>query len=174
MPVVAKEERVKHLLIATLLLVSIVLVPVAAFGQPETSITAYASGAQQVPRIVATKTKATLKLSFRRTMVSAGYELEVARGKDIVAAHLHCGVAGENGPVVVALFGGAATDVDGVLATGVLRARDIFPHDAATCGVPIVNIASLLAAIRAEVIYLNVHSVLNPGGEVRAQVLHLH
>ena len=64
MPTVAKEEEVKGLLIATLLLVSIALVPGAAFGQPETQIVSSASGAQEVPP-VRTRTKGTLTLNFR-------------------------------------------------------------------------------------------------------------
>ena len=163
----------KRLLVATLLLVSLALVPGAAFGQPETSITSAASGAQEVPKVV-TRTKGTLDLRFRPDLAAASYSLVVRRGKDIFQAHLHCGVAGTNGPVVAFLYPGPTVDVNGLLASGVLRTGDIIPQTAATCGLPINNIASLLTAIREDLVYLNVHSLANPGGEVRAQVLHLH
>ena len=159
----------KHLVIATLLLVSIILVPGAAFGH-ETYFLSAASGKQEVPSVISA-TDAWLELQFREDSSAVRYSLVVADGVDIFAAHLHCGVAGTNGGIVVGLYGAGAVDVDGELASGVLRNPDIIAQTAEDCGVPINNIASLLAAIRADLIYLNVHSAVNPGGEVRAQIL---
>ena len=163
----------KTLLTATLLLASIVLVPGAAVGQPETVVVSLASGAQEVPP-VSSRTKATLRLRFRPDLSAVSYSLGVRRAVDVVAAHLHCGPAGANGPVVALLFGGGPVSGAVPLASGVLKSSDLIPLDAATCGLPINNIASLLTAIREDLVYLNVHSLRNLGGEVRAQVLHLH
>ena len=140
----------KYLLTATLLLVSIILIPGAASAQPEIQFLASASGAQEVPP-VRSRTRATISINFRPDLRSMRYVLGVNGGVGIFAAHLHCGAAGTNGPVVVVLgFGGPFT----------VRSSNIIP---ATCGLPINNIASLLAAIRADLIYLNVHSAANPG-----------
>ena len=162
----------KRLLIAALLLVSIALIPGAASALPETQFTALASGAQEVPPVL-TRTKGSLSLNFRDDLALARYSLSVRRGREIVAAHLHCGVAGSNGPVVVVLFGGFFNG-SGQIAAGILRSGNVIPQDAATCGLPINNIASLLTAIRQDLVYVNVHSLANLGGEVRAQVLQLH
>jgi CHRD domain len=107
------------------------------------------------------------------------YEIDVFTDDSstlITQAHLHCGTAGANGPVVAFLFGlveeGVA--VDGNLASGVLTADDIvegidFGTDAA-CGLPITTVASLYNLILENKLYVNIHSVENPSGEVRAQV----
>ena len=162
----------KHLFMATLLLVSMILVPGAASGQPEIFIETFASGAQEVPT-VGTKTRGILRLAFRKDLSRVNYSLVVKRGVGIAAADLHCGVAGANGQVVALLFTSGPVNVDGPLAAGVLRNIHIIPEP--DCGgLPVTNIASLLAAIREDLIYLNVHSLANPAGEVRGQVLHLH
>jgi len=54
--------------------------------------------------------------------------------------------------------------VDGYLAKGLITGEDISDVG---CG---TNVASLFEAIQASKVYLNVHSVMNPGGEVRGQL----
>ena len=154
-----------------LVILSILLVPAAAsagHGFME-EIVAYANSKQEVPSFPS-DTSGTLNLNFRLSLRSVAFELSVFDGIDIVAAHLHCGVAGTNGPVLAVLFAGAPVDPDGLIAAGVIRNGDIFEQTAEVCGVPINNIASLFAAIRKDLIYLNVHSLANLGGEVRAQI----
>lgn len=89
-------------------------------------------------------------------------------------AHFHCGRAGENGPVVVDLFGpvDAGVDVDGELAEGTVTIADFRVVDCVSViGRPVNNIASLAFAARDGLIYANVHSLANTGGEVRGQLL---
>ncbi len=151
-----------------LVFLSILLIPAAAsVGQSLflEEITAEASGKQAVPPVL-TDTSASFTLEFRKDLRLAFYTLTVVDGVDIVAAHLHCGAAGAAGPVVVSTFGG----FDGEVAGGILRNGDIFEKTTADCGVAISNIASLLAAIRKDLIYVNVHSLANLPGEVRAQI----
>jgi hypothetical protein len=133
-----------------------------------------ASGMQEVPTVV-TDTTAYLDLEFDAEMTQMEYSLNVYEGTGITQAHLHCAPAGLNGPVATFLFGFATpgVDIDGELASGVIVAANITATDfaaAATCGVPITNIASLYEAILQRKIYLNVHSEDNPGGEVRGQI----
>ena len=122
-------------------------------------IVAYASGKQEVPG-VATDATAVITLSFRLDFRNVNYTLTINDDPgDIVAAHLHCGLAGSNGPVVVGLS---------LSGAGVLRNANIIETECDD--VTINNIASLFAAIKEDQIYLNVHSLTNLGGEVRAQI----
>ena len=143
----------------------------------------FPSGEQEVttpPGGVDSDTSGDLKLRFDRALTQAKFSLRIFDGKGITQAHLHCAPAGVNGPIVAFLYNGApldgtGIDVDGLLARGQLTNDDIeepdlpFEEDE-RCGVVINNIASLLAAIDEDVIYLNVHSEANRSGEVRGQV----
>ncbi len=131
------------------------------------------SGAQEVPG-VATNTTGTFRLHFDLGLSEADFRLKVNDGFAVLQAHLHCARAGANGPVVVFLFSSLAggVNVDGVLSTGTLTNADFLGADCTgTTGRPINNIASLAFAARDGLIYVNVHTVANPAGEVRGQLL---
>ena len=131
------------------------------------------SGAQEVPGVI-TITTGTFRLDFDRGLSEADFQLMVNDGMGVTQAHIHCARAGANGPVVVFLFGFIAggVDVDGVLSTGTLTNADFLGADCTgTTGRPINNIASLAFAARDGLLYVNVHTVANPAGEVRGQLL---
>ena len=131
------------------------------------------SGAQEVPGVT-TNTTGGLRLDFDLGLSEANFRLKVNGGIGVTQAHLHCARAGANGPVVVFLFGFApgGVNVDGVLSTGTLTNTDFLGADCTgTTGRPINNIASLALAARDGLIYVNVHTNLNPAGEVRGQLL---
>ncbi len=133
------------------------------------------SGAQEVPGVV-TDTTGRFGVNFKRGLSEADFRLIVNHGTGITQAHLHCARAGANGPVVVFLFGFIAggVDVDGNLSEGTLTNADFLGADCTgTTGRPINNIASLAFAARDGLIYVNVHSVANPAGEIRGQLLEL-
>lgn len=164
----------------------IVLIGLSASGFASATTTSFtfraeASGEQEIqpPGGVITNTTGRITLRFNRELSEADFSLSVHRGKKITQAHLHCARAGVNGPVVVFLFnvapvpGPGGVNVNGRIAKGTLTNADIEPVDFAAnpnCGVVINNIASLLAAVRDGIIYLNVHSEANPPGEVRGQL----
>lgn len=130
------------------------------------------TGAQEVPE-VAGAGLGTLTLQFDEGFTQAAFSLNITGTNPIVAAHLHCGRAGENGPIVVTLFGPDPNGVPpaGPLAQGaVINANIVDPAGDPACGVPLNNVASLFAAIRQGWIYTNVHSTVNPEGEIRGQV----
>ncbi len=131
------------------------------------------SGAQEVPGVT-TNTTGGLRLDFDLGLSEAKFRLKVNDGIGVVQAHLHCARAGTNGPVVVFLLGfvPGGVNVDGVLSTGTLTNTDFLGADCTgTTGRPINNIASLALAARDGLIYVNVHTILNPAGEVRGQLL---
>lgn len=146
---------------------------------------AFLSGAQEVvppndPTTpspgVSTETRAAVQVTFRRDLSAFDFVLNVQRGVDVTQAHLHCGLPGQNGPVVVFLapLNEQGADVNGLLARGTRTNADIVAG-AAQCeeliGRPVRNIASLAAAAFVGLIYANVHTVANPAGEVRGQLI---
>ncbi len=139
------------------------------------------SGAQEVSppapvNGVDTMTTGNLKIFFNNSLSKAEYRLLMHDGVGITQAHLHCGRAGENGPVVAFLFG---LEVDGVNVNGMLVRATLTNEDitdvgsdcSGSIGRPVNNIASLAAAALDGLIYVNVHSLSNPAGEVRGQLL---
>jgi hypothetical protein len=104
-------------------------------------------------------------------------KINVANIDNVVAAHIHCGAFGVNGPVGVTLFGGAAGGgvFNGTLAEGTITAADTIN----ACGW--TDLASVLAAIESGNTYVNVHTNDGvappntgpgdfPGGEIRGQI----
>ncbi len=72
-------------------------------------------------------------------------------------AHVHTAIAGKNGPITFLL----TTDVDGDLRGGSFAAADnTFTLD-----------ASQLASLEANALYINIHTLGQPSGEIRGQVL---
>ncbi len=123
-------------------------------------------GAQEVPAVI-TDTTGEIEVEFNEALTEAKFELEVSDGEAITQAHLHCAAAGANGPVVAFLWGfiTGGFDVDGDLAEFTLTDANIVNN---ACG---AMIADLALAMEVGNIYANVHSVANPGGEVRGQLL---
>ncbi len=112
---------------------------------PATTITFTGDGGQEVPPVETTATAAchaSLNETLDRLSVFCEHDVE-----DAVAAHVHEGVAGENGPVVLP-FGDAANPLN-----------ETFDVDAA-------EVTSLLEGG----LYVNIHSEAVPSGEVRAQI----
>lgn len=143
------------------------------------------SGAQEVtppaaPSIpslgVITDASARVQIHVEKDLSSFRFRLIVRNGNDVTQAHLHCGRPGQNGPVVVFLsaLNPEGQDVNGVLSYGTRRNEHIEPG-AAACeeliGRPVNNIASLAAAAFDGLIYANVHTIQNPAGEVRGQLI---
>jgi CHRD domain len=125
---------------------------------------------------VETNTAGSVRIQFSKDLSEFRFVLFVQQGLLVTQAHLHCGRPGQNGPIFVFLAplntGGA--DVDGVLASGTRTNADLLAGAAnceAAIGRPIRNIASIALAARDGLIYANVHTVANPAGEVRGQLL---
>lgn len=100
------------------------------------------------------------------------FTLTAYRGEDIVAAHLHCAVAGQNGPVVAVLMGDVpgGLDISGQIVRSYIEDDNINKTNGATCPTSILDVESLAAAINKGEVYVNIHSVSFPNGEIRGQV----
>ena len=84
---------------------------------------------------------------------------------DPVAAHIHVGGIGVNGPVVVPLYSGKNVGpFSGVMSSGTITVKDL---DGPLKG---KTMDDLFAAIKSGNAYTNVHTAKNPGGEARGQI----
>jgi hypothetical protein len=135
------------------------------------------SGDQEVPpRDTRARGVAIFHVNDDGTAVA--YKLNVANIENVIAAHIHVGIAGENGPIVVHLFGPAAAGggrIQGTIGEGVFTAADL---TGPLAGDPL---SDLLNAMRTGGAYVNVHTNDGvaptntgpgdfPGGEVRGQI----
>jgi len=138
----------------------------AESGSGDCLLVAHLTGQNEVPpRDTDAVGQVVFRLSADRTTLS--YTLIAANIDNVIAAHIHIGAVGVNGPIVVFLAGnfpagGGATD--GILASGTI-----------TSGIPV---ADMLAGNT----YVNVHTNDGvdpsntgpgdfPGGEIRGQVV---
>lgn len=125
------------------------------------------SGAEEVPPHPS-DASGTAKFKVNQARTAIEFTLDLKNGTDILGvagAHLHCAPAGLNGPVVVFLAGSLPGGFDGdVQIRGTLNQGNIVGP---ACG---ATLAELVDSMRAGNVYVNVHSVANPGGEIRGQV----
>ena len=160
----------------TILLIAMLVLALAPAAVAGDNFVATLSGGEEVP---ARDTQAVGVATFKLSDDGASLEvkLNVANIENVVAAHIHCGAVGVNGPVGVTLFGAAPAggSVNGTLAEGTITAPD--PGNA--CGW--TDLAAVLAAIESGATYVNVHTNDGvappntgpgdfPGGEIRGQI----
>ena len=164
---VAERSRAPWTLIAlglTAGLIFALMTPGPAGAQvgppPSTLQTLTLTGAEEVPPVT---TDATGTFLWRTT--AAGIETEiVALGAEFTMAHFHLGAKGTNGPVVAFLFGPVEGGQSSVHSTKTVTAADLVGPLAGK------TLADLHKEIAAGNIYVNIHSVANPAGVLRAQV----
>ena len=164
----------KNLYTTSLILVACLAVSSTAYGGSGLKFEADLDGAQEVPPVV-TATTGEIEVEFNDALTQAAFELKIRDGVAVTQAHFHCAPAGVNGPVMAFLFGfvPGGFDVDGDLAEFTLTDANIAAVGAncvPTIGMAINNIADLAQAMQDGNIYANVHTVANPGGEVRGQL----
>ncbi len=123
------------------------------------------SGSQEVPPVM---TDTTGKASFEVDDDKIEFKLEVEDGVLVTRAHIHCAPEGSNGPIVVGLLENMPSDV---------RLSDDIELEATITDDSISNvecgetIEDLVDSMREGQTYVNVHSVANPGGEIRGQIV---
>ena len=130
---------------------------------------AHLTGGSEVPAVdTVSQGQAIFKLSDDGTQLH--YKLIVANLEDTLQSHIHVGPAGANGGVVAFLYPSAPPAqliegrFSGVLAKGVITADDLRGILAGA------SLDDLVAEMVAGNTYVNVHTVANPGGEIRGQI----
>ena len=167
-------RRVVYLAVAVTLALGLAAPSVSA--QPST-FRAVLSGADEVPaRDTLGRGFASFQLSPDGTELQ--YRLVVANIENVVAAHIHVGPEGVNGPVVAFLFGPAAPGegrIQGGIAEGTITGANL---TGPLAGEPL---STLVEAMEAGNTYVNVHTNDGvapidtgpgdfPGGEIRGQI----
>ena len=125
-------------------------------------------GDNEVPRPVMTDTTGEFEIRFNRDFTEGEFELEVRDGIQITQAHIHCAPEGQNGDIVVFLAGlvPGGHNVDGTwINNASITGANIIDGD---CGLTLEELAMEMANGNT---YVNVHSVANPGGEIRGQIV---
>ena len=111
------------------------------------------TGANSVPPIATTDT-ATVAFTLYNRTYARGYFF-VNGINQMTMAHLHSGAVGKNGPPIAWAFNGTYGPI-----SGSFRAPFTFNPS-------LNNISSLLSA---GLVYFNIHTTANPGGELRGQM----
>jgi hypothetical protein len=158
--------------LATAVLAVVILAPIGtASAQEGLRFRADASAAQEVQDpAVESDGSAAGRFRFANDLSELDARVDVeGLTSDVILTHLHCAVAGVNGPIILDLL---PTGTDGRIVDDEFDNEDISDADCtATCGFEVINIASLRAAADAGCLYLNVHTEEFEDGEVRGQLL---
>ena len=127
------------------------------------------NGSQEVPP-VETGAFATFKIHFNNTETEAEFTLTVFALLRTTQAHIHCGAPGVNGPIILWLGGlhpaSGGWDLDGQWVSNARVTDDNITNT--MCGATLAEIAQQM---REGNTYANVHTLANPGGEIRGQIL---
>jgi hypothetical protein len=136
------------------------------------------TGAEEVPaRQTRAQGQAVFQISPDESEVS--YRLIASNIQNVTQAHIHCGPAGANGPVVVWLYPNPSATAplpgnggrhDGVLAENTFDSSHVRPTTNPNCPGGVATLADVLDRIRTGHAYVNVHTAQFPPGEVRGQL----
>lgn len=168
----------KKKLLFVLLLIALLTLgasTIAASGHNR-NFRAHLSGQEEVPSV---DTRATGQAIFQldKDGDELQFKLIAANINDVTQAHIHCGAAGVNGPVVLFLYPDAPPPqlipgrFSGVLSQGTRTNADLLARpDSEVCPGGVANFDELIAKMRSGEAYVNVHTTANPGGEIRGQI----
>lgn len=163
------ERRVRWWTAVTMTALAVLAASPASTQAPVVFV-AHLWGREQVPPI-ATQALGVATLEVAPDGNSIRYRLEVSRAVNVQMAHIHVAPPGQNGPVVVWLYPPAPPPqlrpgrLDGELASGAFTAANLVG--------PLARqpLAALLERMRVGEAYVNVHTVADPAGEIRGQIL---
>lgn len=137
----------------------------AARGRGSRTFRTHLSGDEVVPS-VDTNAQGQAKFKLDRVGDELSFKLNVANIEDVIGAHIHNAPAGENGGIVVFLFGDPFADpvtVNGTLAEGSITASDVLDPFAG-------DFDALVDAMESGDTYVQVHTLDHPPGEIRGQI----
>jgi hypothetical protein len=158
-------RKLLFVLAAALAAVAIPSSTYAGDHHPANRFIADISGQEEVPP---TDSQATGDAAFHviRHGQQIRYRLEINDIENVFVAHIHLGVVGQNGAVVVFLFGPVNPPQSGdVEVQGTFTEQDLVGP---LQGHPL---SDLIAAMRNGGAYVNAHTTAHPAGEIRGQIV---
>ena len=172
--------KVKTILLS---LAVLALVSAVALAQGFVNIRELLTGFEEVPS-VSTRANGQFNARIAKDGRAIDWELSYSDLEGAVQqSHIHIGNAGVNGGISVFLctnlgngpLGTQSCPPPPAVISGRIFAADVSPNIAATAaartqGLNTGEIEELIAAMRAGATYVNVHTTLWPGGEVRSQI----
>ena len=162
----------------SLAVIALVSVCSIAFAQGFKKISEVLSGYEETPSAVSTTGNGTFHARISNDNSRIDWELSYADLEGAVQqAHIHFGQKSVTGPISVFLCtnlgnGPAGTQpcpAPPATISGTITAVDV-TNLANERGISAGELDELIAAIRAGVTYVNVHSTRWPGGEIRSQI----
>ena len=146
-------------------------------------ISEFLTGYQEVPSVSTTASgNFTARISNDESRIDWQLSYSDLEGA-VQQAHIHFGQKGVNGGISVFLCTNLGNGPAGIqpcpappaTISGTILAADVSPNIPATAaartqGINTGEIDELIRAIRAGATYVNVHSTLWPGGEIRSQI----
>jgi hypothetical protein len=160
-------------LLSFLLLVFLIATVGTAAADSPNNFRTHLSGGAEVPTPVDTHAQGQAIFQLSKDGTEMHYKLITANIEDLFMAHIHLAPAGQNGPIVVWLYGTPPPEpdddlipgrFDGVLAEGTITAGDLVGPLAGE------SLSALVDAIEEGNTYVNVHTIDFPGGEIRGQI----
>jgi len=122
------------------------------------------SGQQEVPPVDTMATGAAEFLPVLPSNETIDFSVNATGIEGVTAGHIHSGIEGENGPVVVTLF-----QFDP--AQNEVSERGTITADMLSGPMEGMSISDLLTAMKNASTYVNVHTEQNPDGEIRGQIM---
>jgi hypothetical protein len=137
-----------------------------AFTNAQESDTQYStvlSGDEEVPPV---DTQAVGIADFAPSENSVGYTINATEIEGTTAGHVHFGIEGENGPIIVTLFK-YDTPQNQVSESGTITAENL------TGPLQGMQVSDLIDEFNEGNTYVNIHSEKNPNSEIRGQAVDL-
>lgn len=133
---------------------------------PSLLFTAPLTGLREVPPVMTPGT-GNVQIGVLPTESSLQVLLTVQNLRQVTQAHIHLGMPGENGPIVVWLFNNPQ-GVDAVQPTTLVSQS----FSAANLTGPLagMNLSALIQEMLRGNTYVNVHTIAHPNGEIRGQL----
>ena len=141
--------------------------PSSVFAKtPPNCFDANLTGKSEVPS-KSTKAVGFVELNAVNGNNGMTYKINVTNMEKATSVHLHQGKVGENGPSMVILFKTdfPSTKTDGFLSAGNITSVNLEKQS------PVTNFKDLINMINNRDVYIHVHTVANPVGEIRGQLL---
>jgi hypothetical protein len=173
-----REDFMKVVLQAAVLAFAFLFTLAAGIAQAET-IQATLTGYEETPAAVSTDASGEFRAMINRGDQSIDYELTYSGLQGtITQAHIHVAQLSVTGSIVIWFCqtatntgpAGTQTCPQSGTVTGHITTENVIAGSTASQQLTAGDLAEVIRAIRAGAAYVNVHTNLSPGGEIRGQI----